>query len=78
VDLDTEPESLPSLVLRDIARRPRTLLLVLLSLFAIVLGIARQEIMALAFGGGWLLIVLGYTLVFVAMDVRRKEQERDA
>lgn len=34
--------------------------------------------MALAFGGGWLLMVLGYTLVFVAMDVRRKEQERDA
>lgn len=70
MDHDAEPESLPSLVLRDIARRPRTLLL--------VLGIARQEIMALAFGGGWLLMVLGYTLVFVAMDVRRKEQERDA
>ena len=74
---DAEPVSLRSLVVRDVARRPRTLVLVLVSLFAIVLGIARQDLKALAFGGGWLLIVLGYVLVFVALDVRRDEQERD-
>lgn len=67
----------PVLLARSIGRSVRGILLVLLGAFSLALGLVRQQVEGVALGVGVLLLVGGFHLILVAIEVERSGSPPD-
>lgn len=65
------------LLARSIGRSVRGILLVLLGAFSLALGLVRQQVEGVALGVGVLLLVGGFHLILVAIEVERSGSPPD-
>lgn len=65
-------ECVPLMLVRSIGRSVRSVLLVLLGAVSLLVGLARQQVEGVALGVGILLVVGGFHLIMVAIEVERE------
>lgn len=66
-------DPVPLMLMRSIRRSLRSVLLVLLGAFSLLLGVGRQQIEGVALGVGILFVVGGFHLIMVAIEVERED-----
>lgn len=70
-----ETDSVPAMWIRSIMKRPRSLLLMVVGIFCLVLGVTRQQIEGVGLGAALLLMMGGFHLILVAIDVERERRD---